>query len=71
MAKQYTTVDGDTIDLIAHKEYGYSRGTSEIIYKENEFILLGQSYLLEPGIKLTLPDINKTPTVRQLNTLWQ
>lgn len=70
MAKVYSTVQGDTVDLIAHKEYGYSRGAAEQIYKANEFVLLNQSYLLEPGIKLVIPDLANNPKVRRLNTLW-
>lgn len=71
MAKVYKTVQGDTVDLIAHKEYGYSRGSAEQIYKANEFILLEQSYLLEPDIELILPDIKNSNKARTLNTLWE
>lgn len=70
MPKEYITVQYDTIDLIAYKEYGYSSGSSEEIYKANEATLLGESLILTPGTKLLLPDINIQDELSDIRTIW-
>lgn len=35
MAQEYTTVDGDTVDAIAHRHYGRHNGTTELILEAN------------------------------------
>ena len=71
MAKTYRTKQGDTIDLIVYKEYGYTKGAVELVYKANEFLLLEQSFLLEPGLILTLPNIRLQDSLTSINPIWQ
>ena len=56
MARIYTTLQGDTLDLIAKREYGEERGRAELLYGVNQHLFTYGTVLPE-GLKVFLPDI--------------
>lgn len=70
MPKEYVTIQYDTVDLIAYREYGYSSGAAEEIYRANEAVLLDESIHLTPGITLILPDIKIQDELSDITTIW-
>jgi phage tail protein X len=70
MSKEYTTIQYDTVDLIAYKHYGYSSGAAEEIYKANEYVLSNESIHLTPGTVLILPDIKIQDELSDITTIW-
>ncbi len=69
--KYYTTSEGDSVDLIAYRQYGHHNGTAEMIYKANEFLLLNQGFILDPGILLQLPELSEREAQKVLSPLWE
>jgi phage tail protein X len=65
----YTTVDGDTIDLICHRHYGRTDETVERILTLNRH-LENHDATLPAGVKITLPIIEE-PKSKQKLKLWQ
>lgn len=66
----YSTIQGDTLDLIAFKYYGYERGTTEKLYAFNPH-LVDYDFILPPGIKINLPELNRAKAnIQELITLW-
>ncbi|NQY58473.1 tail protein X [Cognatishimia sp.] len=55
----YTTKDGDMLDNIAKKNYGYERGTTEQLFEFNPQ-LLDYDTVLPAGVEINLPDLNLT-----------
>lgn len=51
--KVYTTVFGDTFDIIAHKVYLDSRAVNKIIEANTEY---SGTFIFEAGVKLLIPD---------------
>jgi phage tail protein X len=64
----YTTVDGDTVDLIAFRRFGSSTGTTEAIYAANLYLAdLGP--VLPAGVVIQIPVPLAKPTAT-LKRLW-
>jgi phage tail protein X len=68
MAKTIITSDGDMLDLIAFREYGYSSGAVEAILNAN-YGLADRPPVLPAGIIIILPDIAPAPA-KQPVRLW-
>jgi phage tail protein X len=64
----YVTRDGDMIDLIAYRAYGYSSGAVEQIIEAN-YGLCEQPPVLPAGIRIVLPDLAPT-TAKAPVRLW-
>lgn len=65
----YTTVDGDTVDLIAWRYYGALDGRqAEQVLAANPG-LAGQGPVLPAGVAVMLPDLSSTATT-QGTRLW-
>lgn len=66
-----TALQGDTVDLICHRHYGVTAGTTEAVYAANPGLAeLGP--ILPLGTNITLPDFATPaaePVIRLLN-LW-
>lgn len=54
--KTYTTVQGDTWDLIAHKKLGGTKYT-DLLIKEN--LEYRETFLFPAGVKLRLPELGE------------
>jgi len=68
--RSYITRQGDTLDLIARKHYGYERGTTEILYSLNPS-LLDYDTVLPDGIEINLPDVDRSKNaIQEVVTLW-
>ncbi|MGL5904080.1 MAG: tail protein X [Cetobacterium sp.] len=50
--KVYTTVFGDTFDIIAYKVYSDSKAVSKIIEANTEY---SGTFIFEAGVKLLIP----------------
>lgn len=68
MAKTIVTREGDMLDLIAYRHYGYSSGAVEAILDAN-YGLADKPPSLPAGIVITLPDIAPAP-VKTPVRLW-
>jgi phage tail protein X len=65
----YNTVQGDMLDEICYKYYGFSAGAVERVLEENPHIsYLG--YVFEKNEKIKLPDIPKEVRVKKEVRLW-
>lgn len=68
--RTYLTKQGDMIDWIAWRTYGYSVGSTEKIIERNRAIGLSeQTEELPPGLTIILPDIPR-PTAPRMIRLW-
>ncbi|MCB1520936.1 MAG: tail protein X [Hyphomicrobiaceae bacterium] len=56
MPKRYETRDGDMLDDIAFRHYGYHRGTVEAILEANRD-LSAHPPMLPGGLVIVLPDL--------------
>jgi phage tail protein X len=65
----YTTVDGDTVDLICHRHYGRTDSTVEWVLKLNRH-LENHGAVLPQGVRILLPIIDD-PKTKQKTKLWQ
>ena len=54
--EQYTTIAGDTFDLVAHRAYGDSRRAPEIMAENLQYINIA---VFGAGIILNIPDVKK------------
>ena len=63
MPTTYRTIEGDTIDAIAHRHYGRHNGTTEVILEANRG-LAKQPMVLPEGLVLTLPDLDEDEPIR-------
>lgn len=61
--KKYTTISGDTFDLIAHKALGSTRYT-ELLINENRAHVA--TVIFKAGVVLTLPTIIKEERAAKL-----
>lgn len=59
MSGSYTTMQGDTWDMIAHKKLGSTDYTDQLISANLEHI---GTLLFPVGITLRLPEIKETPS---------
>ena len=57
MSGFYTTVQGDTWDMIAHKKLGSTAYTDQLISANMEHV---ERFLFPAGITLRLPEITET-----------
>jgi phage tail protein X len=62
MAGTYTTIEGDTVDLIAWNQWGVTAGATEAILQANPG-LAAQGTKLPQGLVITIPDY----VVKKLN----
>ncbi len=68
MRPPYTTVEGDTVDLIAHRLFGVTREATEAILRANAG-LAAAGTLLPSGMVITIPDF--VPKKRnQAKRIW-
>jgi len=51
----YTCKDGDELDLICHREYGFSRGSTEAVMRLNPK-LANSLPILPEGLEIILPN---------------
>lgn len=56
MPNTYLTIEGDTVDAIAHRHYGRHNGTTEAILEANRG-LAAQPLILPEGLVIALPDL--------------
>jgi phage tail protein X len=64
----YRTKDGDVIDWICWKHYGFTNGSVEMVLKINPKIAEYDGYLPD-GLLVNLPDIN-TKQATKIVKLW-
>ena len=58
MAQTYTTQQGDMLDLIAWRHYGYHEGTVEAILAHwSNYRLAELPHVLPAGVVIVLPDL--------------
>lgn len=58
MTQTYTTLQGDMLDLIAYRHYGYHEGTVEAILAHwANYRLADHPHVLPAGIVITLPEL--------------
>jgi phage tail protein X len=67
MPTPYTTIEGDTVDLIAWNQWGVTNGATEAILDANPG-LAARGTKLPQGLVITLPDyvVKKTPVTRKI-----
>lgn len=65
----YTSVDGDTVDLICYRHYGRTSGVVELVLKLNRH-LENYEAVLPQGVRILLPIIDD-PKTKQKTKLWQ
>ncbi len=65
----YQTKDGDTIDAICNRHYGYTAGSVEKVLTDNRH-LAGYDAVLPAGVKITLPVIEPPKNTQKIK-LWQ
>ncbi|MHC2283568.1 phage tail protein X [Bradyrhizobium diazoefficiens] len=61
--EQYTTIEGDTVDLIAYNRFGVTHGATEAILRAN-LGLAAAGTKLPQGMKVNIPAF----TVKKVNT---
>lgn len=69
MAQVYTTVQGQTVDMVCRKVYGDESGYVEAVLAANPG-LASKGIVLPILTKIFLPDLEITPEADQLVTLW-
>ncbi|MEQ5834232.1 tail protein X [Marinobacter sp. NFXS9] len=68
MAADVRAIQGDTVDRICYRHYGYTAGVTEAVYEANPGLAeLGP--ILPTGTKVTLPEVAEAPT-RTTVQLW-
>jgi phage tail protein X len=68
MNVEYTTNDGDVLDLICINHYGYCRGAMEVVLQANPW-LANYTGPLPAGLKIILPEIETKPT-KNVVRIW-
>ncbi len=69
MARTYTTIDGDMVDEIAYRAYGYRPGSVEAVFDGNRG-LCEYPPMLPAGVVITLPDLPAVTTAKPSVRLW-
>ncbi|MGJ4951874.1 tail protein X [Bradyrhizobium sp. HKCCYLS20291] len=54
MAETYTTLEGDTVDMIAWSRFGVTRGATEAILRANQGLAVAGTRLPQ-GMVITIP----------------
>ncbi len=68
--RTYLTSQGEMLDWIAWKVYGYSTGSTEAILERNRHIALSdQPEILPAGLTIILPQL-KRPLAAKTVRLW-
>jgi phage tail protein X len=62
----YTTISGDTWDMISYKVYKLEYYINELMTANPKYIEIA---IFNSGIKLTIPEITREPTVKL--PLWK
>lgn len=65
----YTTIEGDMLDMICFKHYGYENGSVEAVYAANRE-LAEQGTAFANGLQIVLPYIAQQKQERRIVTLW-
>lgn len=69
MPQKYTTVEGETVDLIAFRERGQTASVTEQILELNPGLsALGP--LLPAGLVILIPDPAPKQTIRNVPRIW-
>lgn len=68
MSRQYITVEGDTVDLVAYKFYRTQPGVTEVILNANNG-LASLGPILPLGTTILIPDID-TQAAEEPVQLW-
>lgn len=69
MAQTYTTTDGDMLDDICFRYYGYSSTTVEAVLTANRE-LANLMPVFGPGVQIYLPDIAAPATTKPVLRIW-
>jgi len=69
MAKIHVTKEGDMVDLIAYRTYGYRPGSTEAVFEANPG-LCEHPPILPAGIVITLPDLPARTAQNSTVRLW-
>jgi len=64
----YRTIDGDEMDLIAHREYGVSSGVTEVLFDVN-YRIADAPIQMPAGLLVELPP-QQPKSLRQIIRLW-
>lgn len=68
--RTYLTKQGEMVDWIAWRVYGYSTGSTEAIYERNRHIALSdQPTVLPAGLTIILPNLPR-PLAAKAVRLW-
>lgn len=57
MPRTHTTIDGDMVDAIAYRTYGYRPGSIEAVFEANPG-LCEQPPMLPAGLVIVLPELS-------------
>jgi len=63
MSKVYTTVQGDTFDMIAYKQLGDCKYTGELMEANRDLI---DHFIFSSGEKVVIPDVEDLSIVKNL-----
>lgn len=66
--RQYRTLDGDSLDLVAHLEYGISSQMTEGLYDHN-YRIADRPILMQAGVIVKLPP-QEPPGENEVIRLW-
>ena len=69
MAQTYTTVDGDELDLICYRYYGFSSSSVEAVLAHNRE-LANELPIMGPGVEIYLPDIPAPASENSVIRIW-
>ena len=58
--EKYTTMEGDTVDLIAFNKYGRTHGTTEAILRANAGLAAAGTFLPQ-GMVINIPTVVSEP----------
>lgn len=64
----YLTKDGDVVDWICWRHYGFTSGAVEIVLQENPFLAKYDDFL-PSGLLVNLPEIEKSNSAKTVK-LW-
>lgn len=68
--KEYSTVGGDTFDLVAHRNYGKQEGVVEALMDANPNLLQYRG-VFPQGTIMKLPDLPETSLPPSTVRLWE
>jgi phage tail protein X len=68
MSRVVLSRQGDTVDAICYRHYGYTHGVTEQVLAHNPG-LAARGHTLPMGVSVTLPDVSTKPEQKNIN-LW-